>query len=99
MIKRSECRCICHTDAVALGRIVGPMHVMPCCEDDIGAFEISNKDGGYCPKCDTVWAAPGKCKCDSISVLEREIWNKAIEAALIELNGMIGSDRIRKLKK
>jgi hypothetical protein len=22
-----------------------------------------NKDGGYCPKCDTVWASPGVCKC------------------------------------
>ena len=32
MIKRSECRCICHTDAVALGWIKGPMHIMPCCE-------------------------------------------------------------------
>jgi len=20
--------------------------------------------GGYCPCCDTVWASPGKCKCD-----------------------------------
>lgn len=20
-------------------------------------------DGGYCPKCDTDWAAPGKCRC------------------------------------
>lgn len=34
MIKRSECKCICHTDAVALGMIEGPMHVIPCCEDD-----------------------------------------------------------------
>lgn len=34
MKKRDECRCICHTDAVALGWIEGPMHVVPCCEPD-----------------------------------------------------------------
>lgn len=66
MIKRSECRCICHTDAVALGLIAGPMHVIPCCEeDDNMAFKsMQSKDGGYCPRCDTVWALPGKCKCE-----------------------------------
>lgn len=34
MIKRSECRCICHADYVALGLIIGPMHVVACCEPD-----------------------------------------------------------------
>src|ERR1700727_135278 len=28
-----------------------------------GVTTMNDKDGGYCPKCDTVWAAPGKCNC------------------------------------
>lgn len=34
-VKRSECKCVCHTDAVALGWITGPMHVQPCCVEDV----------------------------------------------------------------
>lgn len=32
LIKRDDCKCICHSDAVALGRIMGPKHIVPCCE-------------------------------------------------------------------
>jgi hypothetical protein len=34
MIKRSDCRCLCHTDYNALGLIEAAMHVIPCCEPD-----------------------------------------------------------------
>jgi hypothetical protein len=78
------------------------------------------KDGGYCPRCDTIWAAPGKCKCDTISiedkskpvqwsVLHKEIWNSAIEAAalIVQPDPHVDEERkcediaetIRKLKK
>lgn len=57
------------------------------------------KDGGYCPMCDTVWASPGKCKCEPLSdkpsvlfpnlknteELKKEVWNAAIEAAAKEI--------------
>lgn len=41
MIKRSECRCLCHTDANILGLIDVPMHVMPCCEEDYEMNKVS----------------------------------------------------------
>lgn len=28
---------------------------------------MNNETGGYCPKCDTVWAEPGQCRCVGIS--------------------------------
>lgn len=53
---------------------------------------MPNKDGGYCPRCDTVWASPGKCRCEEIKehagVLMKDfniIWNEAIEAAAKEI--------------
>ena len=47
------------------------------------------KTGGYCPRCDTVWASPGKCRCEPIEKIDWicdkdvaiKIWNAAIEAA------------------
>jgi Zn-finger nucleic acid-binding protein len=27
--------------------------------------EKKSNTGGYCPKCDTVWASPGKCDCET----------------------------------
>lgn len=58
------------------------------------------KRGGYCSKCDTVWCAPGKCRCVGISenVYEREVWNRAIEAAA-EVAEINSAADIRKLKK
>lgn len=42
-----------------------------------------NDTGGYCPKCDTVWVAPGRCNCSNKNkinnVYAREVWNEAIE--------------------
>lgn len=29
-----------------------------------GVNMTQDKEGGYCSKCDTVWAYPGKCQCD-----------------------------------
>lgn len=26
---------------------------------------MTNTDGGYCAKCDTVWSAPGVCNCNT----------------------------------
>lgn len=43
MIGRSECKCLCHTDANILGLINVPMHVMPCCESDIGKQMIEDR--------------------------------------------------------
>lgn len=53
---------------------------------------MQDKTGGYCPKCDTVWASPGKCRCETIEInvpfeekdiahIYKEGWNAAIEAA------------------
>jgi hypothetical protein len=69
------------------------------------------KDGGYCPRCDTVWASPGKCRCSSllakhepaIDAMVRETWNAAIEAAAKDCDKMGEeariSENIRNLKK
>lgn len=62
-----------------------------------------DKTGGYCPKCDTVWAAPGKCKCvDAEPKQFKEIWNAAIEAAAQSIDNSsywLDGNEIRKLKK
>lgn len=34
MIKRSECKCLCHTDAYRLGCSPIIQHIVPCCEED-----------------------------------------------------------------
>ena len=63
-------------------------------------------DGGYCPLCDTVWASPGKCKCEPIiehaGVLMKDfniIWNAAIEAALYEIDDGELYCAVERLKK
>lgn len=51
---------------------------------------MTKETGGYCPKCDTVWAEPGQCRCvgiksNSISHSEREhnrTWNAAIDKCI-----------------
>lgn len=42
--KRSECKCLCHTDANILGIINVPLHVMACCYDDIGENKMSAQE-------------------------------------------------------
>lgn len=57
--------------------------------DDSLSDVVKERDGGYCHKCDTVWAAPGRCRCDpllakhetALNVYAKQIWNDAIEAA------------------
>ena len=66
---------------------------------------MDDNSGGYCPKCDTVWASSGRCRCDpllakhetALNVYAKEIWNAAIEAAanVSEINS---AANIRKLK-
>lgn len=76
MIKRSECRCICHTDAVALGQIEGPMHVAPCCEPDEAFLSV-----GIEPLNEThaqIKTAVAKRNEEEY----KRIWNSAIEAAI-----------------
>ena len=51
---------------------------------------MTKETGGYCPKCDTVWAEPGQCRCVGIngevrSRNEREhnrTWNAAIDKCI-----------------
>lgn len=88
------------------------------CDCDVGMcthrINCRNKSkGGYCSRCDTVWAEPGVCNCDplllkhetAISVYEREVWNNAIEAAAILSDNNVKDsaigfgDKIRELKK
>ena len=50
-------------------------------------------DSGYCPRCDTVWASPGKCKCVKLPKAYSRI-NKLykpaeLEAAISALNEVI----------
>jgi hypothetical protein len=66
-------------------------------------------DGGYCPRCDTVWESPGKCRCETGEFKLHPVppseeycdgWNDAIEAAAKLMAGSEYSQRIiRKLKK
>lgn len=75
------------------------------------ALSVGKFKGGYCSKCNTVWAKPGVCNCDpllkkhetAINVYAKEIWNKAIETAAkcAQSKGCMFSttEAIRKLKK
>lgn len=61
-----------------------------------GVNKMQDKTGGYCPRCDTVWASPGKCRCETNKEYDKifaeqpyskdyaEGWNDAIEAAANE---------------
>lgn len=64
----------------------------------------------YCPRCDTVWASPEKCRCSPTDRLAQEVndkryidgWNAAIEAAADIADGQLikhVGHKIRKLKK
>ena len=48
-----------------------------------------DKSGGYCPKCDTVWASPGVCNCSAtdryVEVCATQIWNAGIDACIIKI--------------
>lgn len=44
MIKRSECKCLCHTDANILGSIDVPMHLVPCCFSDHHFMETMRRN-------------------------------------------------------
>ena len=37
-------------------------------------------DGGYCVKCNTVWASPGKCRCD-VRMYDA-VWNEAVDRCI-----------------
>lgn len=65
--------------------------------------------GGYCPRCDTVWVSPGKCRCEknnknveikNVPVeISNDIWNAAIEAALYEIDDGELYCAVERLKK
>lgn len=93
MIKRSQCQCICHTDAYMLGKITAPIHVIPCCENDICVIDDKRN-------------FEDRMKLEELykyeDGLRNKIWNEAIEAAakLAEDVFELGiAEDIRKLKK
>lgn len=45
---------------------------------------MNNETGGYCSRCNTVWAEPGQCKCVGIDDMsyEKAIWNAAIDKCI-----------------
>lgn len=107
MIKRSECRCICHTDAVALGLVVGPMHIVACCCEDKKYDEIINEK----EEKEKFNVDKSKISIDKPeeNVYYKQVWNDAIEKAalLVQPNPHIDEERrcedvaaqIRLLKK
>src|SRR5882762_1380153 len=68
-----------------------------------GTVQFKDLRGGYCPQCDTVWAAPGKCMCDpllvkydtALNVFAREIWNGAIAKCI----AVVESGNLRRFEK
>lgn len=106
--KRSECKCLCHTDANTLGYINAPMHIMPCCEPDdnlsdvqpleIAQYEMDKAVDNY--NVGTKYINSKKSRQDN--TYATEIWNSAIEAAAEYLerdNWMTVPNQIRELKK
>lgn len=83
--------------------------------DNLGAGQMKDDSlndtqeikGGYCSKCDTVWCEPGRCDCDpllaehetALNVYAIEIWNEAIEAAILIMDNDTDRNNLRSLKK
>jgi hypothetical protein len=72
--------------------------------------KMQDETGGYCSKCNTVWASPGTCQCKPVewTQLQKDIWNAAIEEAAKIIDqcnregpyqAIAGARRIRELKK
>lgn len=115
MIGRSECKCLCHTDANILGLINVSLHVMPCCESDIGK-QMTEDRPTLIYYVQTVLntfkrdqeAEYSRDREYAIELLEKamecqnDIWNAAIEAAAnkVESAGnILLAHSVRELKK